>query len=1341
MPIIRTKQGVDRLGKMRFCLGFLLALLCFLGKSDPVCALQTIYESPYVSFSPDGKAWTTNEGDENMKWYPEGMKIETGLESKLVSLQKGEHYYKVEKQGTASVGYWQVIWNAGQCIHGNHTAEYHQLQVTVRPCLRRHFSGWKAFCADCGEVITKGYLYMNEETARGISVIPLGMDYYYICPFCYNLEQGYTVKHDCKEVSANRYRVKYIMNPPEDSKGYGLMDISIHMYDNQTVYEGEKVIPQTQLSRNTYRCDGYSFAGWNTESDGSGRAYSDGEEILNLTDENWNGGWEENSSGTVILYAQWQPAEGTLVLNPGAGKVQDKEEVRIKGLSHTEIQIKRNWIQPPAGFRIRFEANGGDPVPDKIGTCHFAEWRMDHPFAGKLREDVYTFPEIHGNIDTLIARYEADPILLPETKKEGYAFGGWYFDEECTKPAGTELIPTRDTTLYADWVELILQAEANYDVYQGEGAVDLHWNSLTLEDGWYRLYQQRDGEDWIPVKGNPEEPEGLEIKFEQGKTGKEESYEVPETGIYSLTVYGAQGGDYQEFSGGKGGMVTANVWLERGETLFFTVGGKDGYHGGGTGSLFSNGGGSTTVWSDKKGLIAVAGGGGSASYLGNGGEGGSEASVVESGSEGESGGAGGGAGYLGGKSGELIYHTHSTGECGYHKHTGNSSAGGGCYQKLVNHVHSGSCPRRLVQYCGGSDWEGKMGWCPNCGVDESNGCTNSIDPGICVSYYVYSCNSAPSYQLNCGLAEGYHCGKTEKDIESSKPAYGGSSYLCETVALSGTKISGQREGDGKIEIQSVKVGYQKGCEALGVFAPDREAPDPVAPDSVRKLPAGSDTLVIQWDRPKDKGTVYYHLAEAYDKEEEQPFCKSNITETTLCSGVAGYYTRIDNAADTIVTKQDGFQKENEVRIGREDIGKYCHIAVVDRAGNMSETTHIKMEAKEVLWNVYTEKLVIREGENVAAGNTPDSWYVRCDGNSPVYLTHSAVMEGNPELTYQLSEVIFRTALEKTGQTGKISIQVPRSPEPDSENELTANQLEFAAEGDVLLSRYAYTLARRLQRGKQLLTTQAFLPAESLHGKALKVVPAVTAQYSDGKISRVQSSSEAMDEDNGLTLIGDGEGPSVQGLDILRNTKLIHGMTDSLHLLVTACDEVSGLRSFSLVIQNLDNGLEHILEAEDGEIQLELIKQDPLFSGDFRVVCTAVDRVGNTTVESLCVTEFELETRIERVLLPHDAPFQRGESGCLNVRVRGYAEKLEILFPKEWTQIDPSINRVFDYREELLYEQEETLRFMVPLYVPANQEYEITVKAYKKDMTLEDHPSVVTLQVTGSILDELRTRLR
>lgn len=35
-------------------------------------AKKTIYNSPYVTFSPDGKAWTTCAGDRDYTWYDAG---------------------------------------------------------------------------------------------------------------------------------------------------------------------------------------------------------------------------------------------------------------------------------------------------------------------------------------------------------------------------------------------------------------------------------------------------------------------------------------------------------------------------------------------------------------------------------------------------------------------------------------------------------------------------------------------------------------------------------------------------------------------------------------------------------------------------------------------------------------------------------------------------------------------------------------------------------------------------------------------------------------------------------------------------------------------------------------------------------------------------------------------------------------------------------------------------------------------------------------------------------------------------------------------------------------------
>ena len=71
----------------------------------PVKAKQadTVYNSPYTSFSPDGKAWTTNAGDVKCVWYEKGKEISTGIPSALRETLQGERYYKVPRWGSVPI--------------------------------------------------------------------------------------------------------------------------------------------------------------------------------------------------------------------------------------------------------------------------------------------------------------------------------------------------------------------------------------------------------------------------------------------------------------------------------------------------------------------------------------------------------------------------------------------------------------------------------------------------------------------------------------------------------------------------------------------------------------------------------------------------------------------------------------------------------------------------------------------------------------------------------------------------------------------------------------------------------------------------------------------------------------------------------------------------------------------------------------------------------------------------------------------------------------------------------------------------------------------------------------
>ena len=138
---------------------------------------------------------------------------------------------------------------------------------------------------------------------------------------------------------------------------------------------------------------------------------------------------------------------------------------------------------------------------------------------------------------------------------------------------------------------------------------------------------------------------------------------------------------------------------------------------------------------------------------------------------------------------------------------------------------------------------------------------------------------------------------------------------------------------------------------------------------------------------------------------------------------------------------------------------------------------------------------------------------------------------------------------------------------------------------------------------------------------------------------------------------------------------------------------------------------------------------------------ACDQVGNETEISEGTTEFGLEADIIRIREPQDAAFRCGESGILTFTVWGYADRVEVIFPKEMTDLCPELNRIFDYRDKPGYRITEQLQFMVPLYTPENENFEVTVKAYKGDKKLEDHPGISVLGVKGSVLEDLRTRLR
>ena len=59
----------------------------------------------------------------------------------------------------------------------------------------------------------------------------------------------------------------------------------------------------------SYLLHGYEFAGWNTQPDGTGDAYDDGEAVFNLAE----------PGERITLYAQWKPCSYEITFLPGEG--------------------------------------------------------------------------------------------------------------------------------------------------------------------------------------------------------------------------------------------------------------------------------------------------------------------------------------------------------------------------------------------------------------------------------------------------------------------------------------------------------------------------------------------------------------------------------------------------------------------------------------------------------------------------------------------------------------------------------------------------------------------------------------------------------------------------------------------------------------------------------------------------------------------------------------------------------------------------------------------------------------------------------------------------------------
>lgn len=383
----------------------------------------------------------------------------------------------------------------------------------------------------------------------------------------------------------------------------------------------------------------------------------------------------------------------------------------------------------------------------------------------------------------------------------------------------------------------------------------------------------------------------------------------------------------------------------------------------------------------------------------------------------------------------------------------------------------------------------------------------------------------------------------------------------------------------------------------------------------------------------------------------------------------------------------------------------------------------------------TRQLEPEDGENVYR-EREKVWYVRSDGITPFSLKYQAYVEGQAYLDYQLNYAIFQSV---SGEAeARDILYIPSHQIISGEVRMETEQLIYSRQGSSPIRRYPYSMAIRSDRNRELSVVQKFVLDAELSGMQFEIIPVAGA---DSQGSIVYSDSDK-DRENSVVIIADGEAPAIIGMDVLDHRELIDRGDGIMMLTISAEDSLSGLRELYVTVVNSDNFLEQTYYPDaDGCIRIEITREEPIFCGDLMISAHAVDNVGNMAEAIYGFTEFALETRVERILEPHDPIFKSGESGYLFISVWGYAERVEVEFPKEMTVWNPELNKTFVYTDNPAYLQEEKLQFMIPLNTPVNQQYTITVRAYKGDKKLEEYPSVSTVQIDGTVLNEFRTRLR
>ena len=258
--------------------------------------------------------------------------------------------------------------------------------------------------------------------------------------------------------------------------------------ENQNVLYGDRAERPSNPVRS-----GYEFKGW----------YSD-----SSFENSYN--FENSVTRSIILYAKWNAIEYDITYTLNGGEATNPNSYTIETNTFT--------LNNPTKEGYRFlgwtGSNGNTPeeVTINIGSTGNKTFIANY----EVIKYTVTFNSNGGSAVESEEVNHGETVAAPVTPtKEGYAFGGWYKDDNLTEEYSFDSLVTKNMTLYAKWITGSYQITYDLDggVANNPTYYDIETPTFTLEAPTKTGYTFK---GWTGSNG--ETPQ-LSVTIEQGTTG------------------------------------------------------------------------------------------------------------------------------------------------------------------------------------------------------------------------------------------------------------------------------------------------------------------------------------------------------------------------------------------------------------------------------------------------------------------------------------------------------------------------------------------------------------------------------------------------------------------------------------------------------------------------------------------------------------------------------------------------------------------------------------------------------------------------------------------------------